>query len=177
LPISSSNAFTASIPNCAAIELRCASIPSQPGIRVDIYSLDGRYLGTGSLHHRDADIPLAPEKARGKPRHSYTGLLIRQHKARLAEETGGIDYRKVIRQRPWPFHEFAKTVAEFLGRKAGLAGLSTDELESLKKLYNQSLAINRQMVKAAFEKAPCPSVPYIVRELKYAIRKEDPDVS
>jgi hypothetical protein len=90
--------------------------------RVNIYSLAGHFLGTGTLHQRDADIPLAPEKARGKPRHSYTDLLIRQHKARLAEETRGIDYRKVIRKRPWPFHEFAKTVAELLGERPAWPG-------------------------------------------------------
>jgi hypothetical protein len=63
-------------------------------------------------------------------------------------------------------------VADLLGRKAGLADLTAEELESLKKVYNQSLLINRQMVKHAFEKAFYKSVPYIVRELKDLIKKE-----
>jgi hypothetical protein len=95
----------------------------------------------------------------------------------LAEQTGGIDYRKVVHKRPWPFHEFAKTVAQMMGKKAGLADLSAGELESLKKVYNQSLSINRHMVKTAFEKAPYPTLPYIIRELKRLIRKEKNDVS
>jgi hypothetical protein len=77
----------------------------------------------------------------------------------LAEQTGCIDYRKVVQKRPWPFHAFAKTVAQMMGRKAGLADLSAGELEALKKVYNQNLAINRHMVKTAFEKAPYPTVP------------------
>ena len=95
----------------------------------------------------------------------------------LAEQTGGIDYRKIVQRRAWPFHEFAKTVAQLMGKKAGLADLSAGELESLKKVYNQSTVINRKMLKLAFEKAPYPTVPYIIRELKQLIRKEIDDVS
>ena len=144
---------------------------------VSIYSRDEQYLGTGILHDRTTAPPVAPHTPQGKPKHSYTELLIRQHNDLLAEQTGGIDYRKVVQRRPWPFHEFAKTVAQLMGRKAGLADLSTGELEALKKVYNQSLAINRQLVKKAFEKAPYPTVPYFTRELKHLIRKEDKDVS
>ncbi|MCP4362727.1 MAG: hypothetical protein GY796_32380, partial [Chloroflexi bacterium] len=144
---------------------------------VHIYSLAGEYLGHGTLHDRLSVIPQGPEPKRAKPKHSYTDLLLRQHKKMLAEQTGGIDYRKVVAKRSWPFHEFAKTVAQLMGRKAGLADLTAGELESLKKVYNQSLAINRHMVKTAFEKAPYPTVPYIVRELKYLIQKEKNHVS
>jgi len=91
--------------------------------------------------------------------------------------TGGIDYRKIVSKRPWPFHEFAKTVAQLMGKKAGLADLSAGELESLKKVYNQSRTVNRHMVKTAFEKAPYKTVPYVIAELKQLIKKEKNDVS
>ena len=144
---------------------------------VHIYSLDGQFLATGTLHDRTTDMPAADPKPQRKPKHSYTQLLIRQHNQMLAEQTGSIDYRKVVQLRPWPFHEFAKTVAQLMGKKAGLADLCAGELESLKKVYNQSLKINRQMLKAAFEKALHPTVPYIIRELKLLIQKEENDVS
>ena len=144
---------------------------------VHIYSLEGQYLGTGTLHDRTSVIPEGPKQVRGKPKHSYTELLIRQHKQMLAEKTGGIDYRRVVQSRPWPFHEFAKTVAQLMGKKAGLADLSAGELETLKKVYNQSLAINPSRVKQAFEKALYPTLPYIIRELKQLIQKEEKDVS
>ncbi len=144
---------------------------------VHIYSLAGQYLATGTLHDRSTDVPVSAQQPQGKPKHSYTELLIRQHKQLLAEQTGGIDYRKVVQTRPWPFHEFAKTVAQLMGKKAGLADLSAGELESLKNLYNQSLSINRQMLKKAFETALYPTVPYIIRELKLLIQKEVEDVS
>ncbi len=144
---------------------------------VKIYSLHDEYLGSGILHDRTSTIPSAPEQSRGKPKHNYTDLLVRQHKKMLAEQSGGIDYRKVVQRKPWPFHEFAKTVAQLMGRKAGLADLSTQELESLKKVYNQSLSINSRMVKQAFEKALHPTVPYFIRELKHLIQKEVNHVS
>jgi transposase InsO family protein len=144
---------------------------------VYIYSFAGEYLGIGTLHDRSSVTPQGPEPKRAKPKHSYTDLLLRQHKKMLAEKTGGIDYRKVVSKRSWPFHEFAKTVAQLMGRKAGLADLSAGELESLKKVYNQSLFVNRHMLKTAFEKAPYKTVPYVIRELKQLIQKEKNHVS
>jgi transposase InsO family protein len=141
---------------------------------VKIYSMDGQYLGTGILHDRTSAMPLGPQPKREKPKHNLIDLLVRKHKQILAEETGGIDYRKVVEQRPWPFVEFAKTVALLMGQKTGLANLSTGELEALKKCYTQS--INPQMVKRAFENAPHPSIPYIVAQLKQLIHKEVHDV-
>jgi hypothetical protein len=144
---------------------------------VKIYSLEDQYLGSGSLHDRTSVIPAGPETSRPKPKHNYTELLLREHRKMLEQQTGGIDYRKVVQRRPWPFHEFAKTVAQLLGRKAELADLTSAELETLKKVYNQSRSINRNMVKKAFEAALYPTVPYIVRELKHLIRKEAHNVS
>lgn len=144
---------------------------------VQIYSLAGHYLGTGTLYDRTDPVTAGPEKPQKKPEHSYTDLLLRQHKKLLAEQTGGIDYRKIVDRRPWPFHEFAKSVAQLMGKKAALADLTAGELESLKKVYNQSTAINQNMLKQAFEKALYPTVPYIILELKHLIRKEVDDVS
>ena len=144
---------------------------------VQIYSLGGQYLGTGTLYDRKCHIPDGSHQSLAKPKHSYTQLLLRQHKQMLAEQTGGIDYRKIVDRRAWPFHEFAKSVAQLMGKNSGLADLSAGELESLKKLYNQSTAVNRNMLKQAFEKALYPTVPYIILELKQLIRKELNDVS
>jgi len=143
---------------------------------VQIYSLNDQYLGKGTLHDRTT-APLTPSPTQTKPKHSFIDLWIREHKKALAEQTGPIDYRKVVQKRSWPFYEFAKTVAQLMGRKAGLADLSAAELESLKKVYNQSRSIDRQMVKQAFENAQQPTLIYIIAELKHLIRKEDSHVS
>jgi putative transposase len=141
--------------------------------KVQIHSLDGQYLATGLLHNRETGIAGAADQHRAKPKHSYTELLIRRHKQDLAEKTGGIDYRNVIERRPWPFYEFANTVAHLLGLTAGLTALCPGDLEALKKVYNQSACLNRHLVKKAFERAPAPSVPYVIAELKQLIKKGD----
>ena len=64
-----------------------------------------------------------------------------------------------------------------MGRRAGLTGLSSAELETLKKVYNQSRDITRKMVEQAFEKAQKPALAYIILELKQLIRKEANHVS
>jgi putative transposase len=101
--------------------------------KVDIYSADDHYLGTGILWDRSTLTAKNLNSPRQNPNTATSDLLIRQHQNKITEQTGGIDYRKVVEHRPWPFHEFAKTVAQLMGRKAGLADLSTGELESLKK--------------------------------------------
>jgi putative transposase len=141
--------------------------------QVQIYSMDGQFLGSGVLHHRQSGWSQPPEKPSPKPTHNYTDLLIRKHQNDLAEKTGAIDYRKVVESRPWPFFEFADTVARLLGLKAGLTDLCPADLEALKKVYNHSRAIDRHLVKKAFERAQHPSVPYIVAELKQLIAKGD----
>lgn len=140
--------------------------------KVKIHSLAGAFLCAGELHHREDAPPVSPNAARGKPRHSYTDLLIRRHKEELAAKTGGIDYRNVVASRPWPFQEFIKTIADLLGLKGGIAGLGAGELEALKKLYNHRCGIDRHMVRKAFENARQPAVPYIILELKHLLKGE-----
>jgi putative transposase len=140
--------------------------------KLKVYSLDGAFLGLGVLHQRESAPPAPASAARGKPQHSYTELLIRRHQEELAQKTSGIDYQKITTPRPWPFQEFVKTLTDLMGLKAGLAGLTAGELEALKKLYNQSRRIDRQMLRQAFENARKPTVPYIVLELKHLLKGE-----
>jgi len=156
------------------IEVRFDPFASWDDIK--LYSLKSEYLGIGVLHNRST-APATPPPIRTKPKHSIIDLWVKKHQEDLNAQVGGIDYRKVLQQRTWPFYEFAKTVAQLMGRKAGLTGLSSAELETLKKVYNQSTDINRKMVKQAFEKAQKPTLPYIILELKQLIRKEEQHVS
>jgi putative transposase len=155
------------------VQVRFDPFASWDGVK--LYSLKDEYLGTGVLHNRST-APTTPAPVRTKPEHSFIDLWIRQHKEALNAQAG-IDYRKVLQQRTWPFYEFAKTVARLMGRRAGLTGLSSAELETLKKVYNQSRDITRKMVEQAFEKAQKPALAYIILELKQLIRKEANHVS
>jgi transposase InsO family protein len=141
---------------------------------IEVYSLKGEYLGAGTRHLRQDIQADSSTPVRGKPKHNYLDLLETQHQQQLTQNTRGIDYRKASIQRPWPFHEFLKTIAHLLGKTGGLSDFTADELERLKKLYNQSTQISRHLVKQAFEQAQRPELPYIIFELKTLITKENP---
>jgi hypothetical protein len=63
-----------------------------------------------------------------------------------------------------------------MGRRAGLAGLSSAELETLKKVYNQALTSIAKWSNRPL-KARKSDTAYIILELKQLIRKEATHVS
>jgi len=140
---------------------------------VEIYSLNGEYLGTGTLHLRQHVDILAPVPAKGKPKHNYLDLLSQKHQEQLNVDTRGIDYHKLSRQRPWPFHEFAKTIADLLGKKGGLSDFTAQELETLKKTYNQSTQISKPLTKEAFSRTLKPELTYVIAEIKTLIKNKE----
>ncbi len=145
------------------VEVRYDPFSSQE--TVEIYSLKSVYLGQGYLHQRTEVDPVPPITPT-KPENNYIGLLQRRHQQELVEKTKGIDYRNVTTNRAWPFHEFAKLIAELLGRKGGLGAFNSQELEALRKTWNMDASINKAMVRQACATASHKSIPYIIRELK-----------
>jgi transposase InsO family protein len=141
---------------------------------VEVYSLkQGEYLGIGTLHQRQHAQILAPAPAKGKPKHNYLDLLTQKHQEQLNVDTRGIDYHKLSRQRPWPFHEFAKTIADLLGKKGGLSDFTSHDLETLKKTYNQSTRISKPLIKEAFSRALKPELTYIIAQIKTLIKNKE----
>lgn len=149
------------------VQVRFDPFASWEGVK--IYSLKDEYLGDGVLHNRSA-AEATPQTVPAKPRHNLIDLWVRHHKESL-EQQAGIDYRKVLQQKQWPFHEFAKTLARLMGRRGGLSGFSSEEIETLQKLYSRHSGIHRKMVEEAFLKAKMPTVPYVVFELKLILKE------
>jgi len=139
---------------------------------VQVYSLKGVYLAEGTLHQRTAVDPAPPAKILGKPKSNYLDVLKRRHQKELATTTQGIDYRKT-NQRPWPFQEFVKLIADLLGKKGGLTAFNAEELETLKKTWNMNAGINKTMARRACAAANYKSIPYVIRELKTQFNKEN----
>lgn len=140
---------------------------------VQIYSLKDQYLGKGLLHHREDAQAFTPEKPREKPKHNLLDLLVSQHRNKLAQQTGGIDYRKVLCERQWPFPAFANTLAQLLGHKEGLSSFTAEELEALKKFYNQLPELTETLLKEAFVKTQNKAFPYLIHELKQILQRKD----
>ena len=167
------NRFYKVAPELRGDKVQVAFDPFSPVDTVEIYSLNDQYLGTGQLHLRKPGPPVAARATEQKPKSNYIDLLTHQHQNQLNAETRGIDYRKVVTTRSWPFHEFAKIFAGLLGNKGGLASFSAGELERLKKVYNRSKRIDKQMLKQAFDNAWPKAMPHIIHELNQLIKQKE----
>ena len=140
---------------------------------VQIHSIKGEYLGKGLIHHRESAQTPPPTQPPGKPKHNLIDLLVREHQEQLAAATQGIDYRLVVSARPWPFHAFAKALARLLGKEEGISAFTAEELEILKKFYNQSTGLSEPVLTEAFSRARSKSLPYLIHELKQILQKKE----
>ena len=138
--------------------------PFSPLETVLLYSLDGEYLGVGKRHQRESVPQQSPPQPRPKPKHNYLDLLIQEHDEALCQRHAGIDYKAVLAAagRRWPFAEFVKQLAAYLGRKGGLAAFSTEELESLQKVYQRMTSLDAPLLREACERATARTIPDIV---------------
>ena len=90
--------------------------------------------------------------------------MIQRHDQALRDRHAGIDYQAVMAAagRRWPFAEFVKQLAGHLGRKGGLTAFTTDEQESLQKVYQRLTSLDAPMLREACERARVRTIPNIV---------------
>ncbi len=129
-----------------------------------LYSLDGEYLGVGTRHQRQSVPDQPPKPPTAKPKHNYLDLLIQKHDESLRQRHAGIDYQAVLAAagRRWPLAEFVKHLAAHLGRKGGLTAFTTEELESLQKVYQRLTTLDAPMLREACTCAAHRTIPDIV---------------
>jgi putative transposase len=142
--------------------------PFSPLESVLLYSPDGEYLGVGKRHQRETAPAQPPQPPTPKPKHNYLELLIQKHEQALRDRHAGIDYQAVLAAagRRWPFAEFVKQLATHLGRKGGLTAFTTDELESLQKVYQRLTCLDAPMLREACQRASGRTIPDIVFRLQ-----------
>ena len=132
-----------------------------------IYSLEGEYLGSGVRHQREVGEDGTAGSANSPPpkaKYNYLDLLIQKQKAAIERCASGIDYQAVLAaaDRRWPFLDFAKHLAGYLGRSGGLSAFRTDELESLQKVYQRLKFLDPALLEAACAQAQQRSIAEIV---------------
>jgi hypothetical protein len=138
-----------------------------------IYSLSGEYLAKGKLHNREAGEPAGPPAPPQKPKYNYLELLVSQHEKELEALAGGIDYRKAMARKSWPFPSFAKAFGELLGRKGGPSGLTAGELEALRKVYNRHSGLTEALLVEAFAAAAEKTIPHIAYEIQKLVGRKE----
>jgi hypothetical protein len=130
-------------------------------------------LGQGVLYQRQyGQTPSPPETAK-KTQHDYLKSIVQKHDQELAEKAQGIDYRKVVRPKNWPFNAFVKSMAQLLGIAGGLGAFNGHELETLKKIHNRHPALNEALLKKAFVRADHKSIAYVAREIEKIAREQE----
>jgi len=145
----------------------CVEVRYDPFVALEtvlLYSLEGEYLGVGTRHQRQSAPAQPPKPETPKPKHNYLELLIQKHEQALRDRHAGIDYQAVLAAagRRWPFAEFVKQLASHLGRKGGMTAFTTDELETLQKVYQRLTCLDAPMLREACERATGRTIPDIV---------------
>jgi len=142
--------------------------PFAPLDRVLLYSANAdQYLGTGQRYQREpgAHPPTTPATP-AKPKHNYLELLLQQHEQSLEARSQGIDFRRVVARRDWPFAQFAKRLADLLGRAGGLTAFTSDELEALQKIYQRQATLDQRLLEQAVQQADPKTIPVIAYHLE-----------
>jgi transposase InsO family protein len=149
--------------------------PFSPLETVLLYSLEGEYLGTGQRYERDTPRGQPPPPPPSKPKHNYLDLLIQKHEQALHDRHAGIDYQAVLAAagRRWPLVEFLKQLAAHLGRKGGLTAFTTDELETLQRVYQRLTSLDAPMLREACQRANRKTIPDIVFVLQQLAHQKE----
>jgi len=148
-----------------SVELRYD--PFAPLERVLIYSERGQYLGSGERYQRELGAhPAGSPATPAKPKHNYLQLLIEQHEQSLQTRSEGIDFRRVVTRRAWPFAQFVKRLAERLSRAGGLTAFTSEELEALQKIYQRQATLDERLLEQAVQHADPKTIPVIAYHLE-----------
>lgn len=140
---------------------------------VHLYSLkDESFLGKGTLHHRESADPACAANNQTKAQHDYLDVIIARHDRELKRQTQGIDYTRLNQTKPWPFHDFARKLAQLMGKKGGLTDFRSDELEALQKFYQRHTGISEELLHKAYTQAYEKNVPYLIYEIQEMLKEK-----
>jgi putative transposase len=148
----------------------------QPLQEVELYSLDGRYLGVGRRYQREKGFHPQPEVAAPQLpiEPAYIDALLASHRARQQQrrETG-LDFHSAAQRSVWAFSSFAAAVARALGRAGGLSALSPDELDGLRLFHARHDCVNESLLRAAVAEAAAPTIPHVLLSLQSRLSQGD----
>jgi len=129
-----------------------------------IYSEEGEYLGIGQRHQREGPVDQPAVRPQSQAKYNYLDLLIQKHEQALEQRSSGIDYQAALARGGcrWPFLEFAKQLAAYLGRTGGLSAFRSDELETLQKIYARLPRLDPELFERAWTRASQRTIPEIL---------------
>ncbi len=146
---------------------------------VEIYSLDGRYLGVGRRHQRerqDNPPPIRTSKPQAGP--DYLDALSQLDAKAVDEEIAtGIDYRTAQKRATWSVSAFASKLARLLGRKGAVSSFNEAELKVLNATLHDLPELNEVLLEKAFALCapePTPAITEVLSHLPSLLSKRNP---
>jgi transposase InsO family protein len=139
---------------------------------VRVLSLEGEFLQVARRYERQRGThPHASQVERTSQQtpldHEYLKLLEARHQQQLQDEAKrGIDYHQARYAHVWSLPRFGNALAKLLGRKGGISGLSTQELELLEKFHRRHPGITATLLEQAFERAELKTIPVVLFHLQ-----------
>jgi len=150
--------------------------PFSPMDEVQLYCLAGKYLGRGRRYEREKGSHPQPEaKTPTEPitSHYIDALRDEHERSQQQQRADGIDYHSARRRNVWPLTQFASKFARLLGRKGGVSGLSTREMEVLAAFHARHQRLNESLLRDAFEQAESTSIPQILFHLQSLLEERN----
>ncbi len=151
------------------IEVRWDPLAGNSLEEVELYSLDGKYLGVGRRYERQKDYHEQPGIATQQQpiEPAYVEALRAAHEAHQEQRRlSGLDFQSAARRNVWAFSNFAASLARLLGRQGGLSALSTEELEALQLFHAHHDRVNETLLRAAVAQAAAPTIPHVLLSLQ-----------
>ena len=136
---------------------------------VEIFSLDGRYLGVGRRHERGPreDAPLVPQSPPAAGPDYLNALTLLDAEATAREVVSGIDYRTAHKRAAWSLASLAAKLAKLLGRKGAVSSFNAAELKVLHETLHRFPQLHEVALQAAFARCDSATTPTILEVLSH----------
>ena len=136
---------------------------------VQLYSLQGQYLGVGRRYEREKGAhPPPPSPApRGPIQAHYLDVLRSDQAAQhRRQRQAGIDFHSARQRNRWSCTAFAQQFARLLAKPGGLSGFTPAELQVLADFHARHERLNESLLRQAIAHAEAPTIPCVLWQLQ-----------
>jgi len=150
--------------------------PYSPLEEVQLYSVDGAYLGLGKRYEREkGSHPPTPTPPKAEPiTPHYLNVLRAEHEAAHEKQRQqGIDFHSARQRNQWSVTSFARVFARLMGRTGGVSALTTQEMDSLAAFHARHDRLTESLLRQAFAQAASPTIPEVLFQLQSLLHERN----
>jgi putative transposase len=143
---------------------------------VQLYSVDGAYLGLGKRYQREkGSHPPTPTPPKAEPiTPHYLDVLRAEHEASHEKQRQqGIDFHSARQRNEWSMTSFARAFARLMGRTGGVSALTTQEMDSLAAFHARHDRLTESLLRQAFAQAESTTIPEILFQLQSLLHERN----